>query len=155
MDVLSHVDREGNFSMVDVSGKHVERRTARAAGRITLARETLALVQENQIKKGDVLAAARLAGIFAAKQTAALIPLCHPLLLDRVDVQLRLLPDAIEASSEVVCTGRTGAEMEALMAVNVALLTIYDMCKAVDKKMEIAGVRLIEKHKEPLEPGGA
>jgi len=152
-DNLTHVDGAGKLSMVDVSGKPVQRRTARARGRIRLSANTVALIRENQIKKGDVPAAARFAGIQAGKQTGCLIPLCHPLPLDRVDVQACLTPEGVEVTSEVVCVGRTGVEMEALTAVSVALLTIYDMCKSVDKQMCIGDIVLIEKVKEDVNSG--
>ncbi|MDQ1258098.1 MAG: cyclic pyranopterin monophosphate synthase [Candidatus Hydrogenedentes bacterium] len=148
MNELSHVDGAGRASMVDVSGKPAQRRVAKARGRIELAAETVAQVRENRMKKGDVLAVARLAGIQAAKQTPHLIPLCHPLLLDRIDVQAEVDDTGVTVTSEVVCVGRTGVEMEALTAVTVALLTVYDMCKAVDKAMRITGIELIEKTKE-------
>ena len=150
MNALSHVDEAGKASMVDVSGKVPQRRTAKAEGYIKLSTETVDLVRGNGIKKGDVLAVARLAGIQAAKQTAFLIPLCHPLLLDRIDVTAELGDHAVKVASEVICIGRTGVEMEALTAVSVALLTVYDMCKAVDKEMRISGVRLIEKVKQDV-----
>ena len=148
MDELSHVDARGALSMVDVSRKPTQRRTARASGRIDLGPETVALIRQNQIRKGDVLAVARTAGIQAAKQTGHLVPLCHPLVLDLVDVQVALDERGVEATSEVVCVGRTGVEMEALTAVAVALLTVYDMSKAVDKTMRIGGIVLLEKTKE-------
>ena len=150
MENLSHVDDAGKASMVDVSGKTPQRRTARATGRIELAPETVVLIRGNRMKKGDVLAAARIAGIQAAKQTAHLIPLCHPLVLDRVKVEAAVSDAGVEAASEVVCVGRTGVEMEALTAVSVALLTVYDMCKAVDKKMRITDIVLVEKVKEDV-----
>jgi cyclic pyranopterin phosphate synthase len=136
--------------MVDVGDKVVQRRTARASGRIALAPATVDLIRENQIKKGDVLTVAQIAGIQAAKRTADLIPLCHPLVLDSIHVEMELCEDGVTATSEVRCDGRTGVEMEALMAVSVALLTIYDMCKAVDKDMVIGEVRLIEKVKQDV-----
>ena len=151
MDGLSHVDDEGRAKMVDVGAKTPQRRTARARGRITLAEETIALIRDNQIKKGDVLTVAQIAGIQAAKQTASLIPLCHPLMLDQVAVTLRLADGGVEAECIVRCVGRTGVEMEALTGVSVALLTVYDMCKAVDKQMQIGEITLIEKVKEDVE----
>ena len=147
MGEMTHVDGEGRAKMVDVSGKPVQKRTAAAAGSIRLTRSTLELIKRSEIKKGDVLAVARIAGIQAAKRTGELIPLCHPLALDAIDVDLTVVENGIEAKSRVVCTGRTGVEMEALTAVAVALLTIYDMCKAVDKTMEIGAIRLLEKVK--------
>ena len=153
MEDLSHVDDAGRARMVDVGDKPVQRRTARASGVIKMAVETVELIAENQIRKGDVLTVAQVAGIQAAKQTAALIPLCHPLTLDSVDVRLRLLDDGAEATSEVRCTARTGAEMEALTAVSVALLTVYDMCKAVDDSMRIGEIQLLEKSKGDVVQG--
>jgi len=153
MEGLSHVDDAGRARMVDVGDKPVQRRTARASGVIKMAVETVELIAENQIRKGDVLTVAQVAGIQAAKQTAALIPLCHPLTLDSVDVRLRLLDDGAEATSEVRCTARTGAEMEALTAVSVALLTVYDMCKAVDDSMRIGEIQLLEKSKGDVVQG--
>ena len=137
--------------MVDVGDKVVQRRTARASGRIALARSTVGLIRENQIKKGDVLTVAQIAGIQAAKRTADLIPLCHPLVLDSINVQMEIREDGVTATSEVRCDGRTGVEMEALTAVSVALLTVYDMCKAVDKNMRIGNIRLIEKVKQDVQ----
>lgn len=151
MSSLSHVDDEGRARMVDVGPKTPQRRRARAQGRIALAPETVALIQENQIQKGDVLAVAQIAGIQAAKRTATLIPLCHPLGLDKADVRLRLNENGVAAESEVSCVGKTGVEMEALTAVSVALLTVYDMCKAVDADMRIEDIRLIEKVKQDVE----
>ena len=137
--------------MVDVGDKVVQRRTARASGRIALARSTVDLIRENQIKKGDVLTVAQIAGIQAAKRTADLIPLCHSLVLDSINVQMEICEDGVTATSEVRCDGRTGVEMEALTAVSVALLTVYDMCKAVDKNMRIGNIRLIEKVKQDVQ----
>lgn len=150
MDKLSHVNQKGEASMVDVSGKTPQRRIARAAGSIHLAPETIRMVRENKIKKGDVLTAAKLAGIQAAKQTPHLIPLCHTLELDNVDVQTTVTDEAVEVIAEARCVGRTGVEMEALTAVSTALLTVYDMCKAADKSMCIGDIRLIEKVKEDV-----
>lgn len=151
---LTHTDARGRARMVDVGRKAVSRRRAWAEGRIRLAPLTLALVRQNQVQKGDVLAAAQLAGIQAAKRTAELIPLCHPLTLDVVAVNLRLEKDGIRAQAEVRCTARTGAEMEALVAVVAALLTVYDMCKAVDKNMCLESIRLLGKEKRPLRGEG-
>ena len=150
MKELSHTDEKGRAKMVDVGPKTPQRRRARAKGTIVLRTETLRLIRENQVKKGDVLTVAQIAGIQAAKRTGTLIPLCHPLLLDVVDVQLTLLDDGVLAESEVSCVGRTGVEMEALTAVSVALLTVYDMCKAVDKEMRIGDIILVEKVKEDV-----
>lgn len=151
MTELSHVDEEGRAKMVDVGGKPEQRRTARAEGRIILTKKTLDLIRRNEMAKGDVLTVAQIAGIQAAKRTSELIPLCHPLPLDKVDLRVRPAEDGVEVESEVKCVGRTGVEMEALTAVSVALLTVYDMCKAVDKEMRIEGIRLIEKVKEDVE----
>lgn len=147
---LSHVDKDGRAVMVDVSGKKTQLRVARASGRISLAEATLGLIRDNSMAKGDVLAAAEIAGIQAAKRTFELIPLCHPLELTRVDV--RAAPDerGLSVTSEVRCIGRTGVEMEALTAVSVALLTVYDMCKAVDKSMRIGEIELLEKVKKDV-----
>ncbi len=133
--------------MVDISGKKTQYRMARAGGAITMSSATRELIQQNQIRKGDVLTMAQIAGIQGAKRTAGLIPLCHPLGLDKVDIQLQLTEDGVEVVSEVSCIGRTGVEMEALVAVSVALLTVYDMCKAVDRTMRMQDISLIEKVK--------
>ena len=140
--------------MVDVSDKPESLRTAVARGQIFLRPETLALIHADAIAKGNVLATARLAGIGAAKQTSALIPLCHTLLLQHVAVDLEPRPDGIAIRAEVRTVGRTGAEMEALTAVSVAALTVYDMCKAVDKTMRIGDVTLESKSKIPVGPDG-
>jgi cyclic pyranopterin phosphate synthase len=150
---LSHVDGAGRAHMVDVSAKPRVRRTARAAGRISLASHTVGLIRDNQVEKGDVLAAARIAGIAAAKRTAELIPLCHNLAIDQVEVDLRLEEGGVAIESRAVCTDRTGIEMEALTAVAVAALTVYDMCKAVDRSMSIGEIRLLEKTKQALGEG--
>jgi cyclic pyranopterin phosphate synthase len=145
---FSHLDDSGNARMVDVSAKPRVRRAARAAGRIFLSPETVRRIRENLIEKGDVLAAARIAGIAGAKRTAELIPLCHKITIDWVDIQFELEQDSIRITGTAVCTDRTGIEMEALTAVSVAALTIYDMCKAVDSGMSIGEIRLLEKSKE-------
>jgi cyclic pyranopterin phosphate synthase len=150
MKEFSHTDSKGRASMVDTGHKPVQRRTARAEGRILLQAATLDLIRENQIKKGDVLSIAEFAGIQGGKQTSGLIPLCHPLLINKIDVHAVLAKDGVKVSSEVTCNGQTGVEMEALTAVSIALLTVYDMCKAVDKKMTIEGIKLISKEKEDL-----
>jgi cyclic pyranopterin monophosphate synthase len=147
---LTHVDESGNARMVDVSGKPRQRRIARAAGRIRLQPETVQLIREHRIEKGEVLSVARIAGILAAKRTPELIPLCHHVILDSVEVNFQIEGDGISIQSTVVCTDRTGVEMEALTAVSCAALTIYDMCKAVDTKMVIDDVHLVEKRKEEL-----
>jgi cyclic pyranopterin phosphate synthase len=145
---LSHLDPEGRARMVDVGGKPIQRRTARAIGLIAMNAETLALVRGNRVRKGDVLTVAQVAGISAAKRTAELIPLCHPLGLDQVEVSFRFEEEGIAAEAAVRSQGRTGVEMEALTAVSVALLTVYDMCKSSDRQMRILDVRLLEKTKE-------
>lgn len=144
---LTHIDKTGKAKMVNVGQKIETSRTAVAVGKIMLGSKTFCLVESNQIKKGDVLSVAQIAGIMGAKQTSALIPLCHPLLLDSVDVKVRLDKDleAVVVEGTVSCTGRTGVEMEALTAVTVALLTLYDMCKAVDKDMVMGDIKLIKK----------
>ena len=145
---LTHFDAQGQAHMVDVAGKAVTHRIARAAGRITMQPATLALIVSGSAKKGDVLGIARIAAIQAAKRTADLIPLCHPLPLTRVAVEFELDPaaNAVQCSAQVETLGRTGVEMEALTAVQIGLLTIYDMCKAVDRGMVIGEVRVLEKH---------
>ena len=148
MGEFSHVDESGKARMVDVGGKRPVKRKAVASGRILLAGETVRLIRENALKKGDVLAVAKIAGIMAAKRTPELIPLCHPLPLDVVDVDLSLSKEGVEARARVECTARTGVEMEALTAVSAALLAVYDMCKAVDKEMRITDIVLLEKKKE-------
>lgn len=150
MSEFSHLDRQGNVTMVDVSAKPPMQREAVARGEIRLAKETLARIQGHEIAKGNVLATARLAGIMAAKKTGELIPLCHPLGLSHCEVAFDF-PDtkdriAITATARV--TAQTGVEMEALTAVSVAALTIYDMCKAVDKGMEIGAITLVSKTKK-------
>jgi cyclic pyranopterin monophosphate synthase len=144
---LSHLDRRGRARMVDVSAKAITRREAVARGEVTMRRETLARIAAGPLPKGDVLAVARLAGIMAAKRTADLVPLCHPLPLSHVDVELT--PDAtgarVRIESRVQVEARTGVEMEALTAVTVAGLTLYDMCKAIDREMTIGAVRLVRK----------
>lgn len=147
---LSHIDDKGHARMVDVSQKPKVRRTAIAKGTILLAGETLKLIEDGMLKKGDCLAAARIAGISAAKKTWDLIPLCHNIEIDHVSIDLTLTDDGIEIETKTVCTDRTGIEMEALTAVSVAALTIYDMCKAVDKNMKIQNIYLVEKTKNEL-----
>lgn len=147
MSRLSHINEAGDAVMVDVSDKAVTARTAVAEGFIAMAPETLALVTTGAAKKGDVLAAARLAGIMAAKRTHELIPLCHPLAITKasVDFEMRSDPSGIAVTAEVKVSGQTGVEMEALTAVSVACLTIYDMLKAADRGMVIGPVQLMEK----------
>ena len=147
MSKLSHLDAAGNAHMVDVSDKDVTSRSAMARALVTMRPETLALILEGKAKKGDVLATARIAGIMAAKKTHELIPLCHPLMISKVSVDF--VPDvetsAIEVTAVVKVEGKTGVEMEALTACSVACLTLYDMCKAVDRAMKITDLRLVEK----------
>jgi cyclic pyranopterin phosphate synthase len=146
MSGFTHFDEQGRAAMVDVSAKPETERMATARGRVLMAPETLARIQQGQIGKGDVLGVARLAGIMAAKRTSDLIPLCHPLMLSKVAVDLTPAPpDAVEIEAVVKLTGRTGVEMEALTAVTVAALTVYDMCKAIDRGMRIEAVRLFHK----------
>ncbi len=144
---LSHIDADGKAVMVDVSDKDITDRVATARGRVVMAPATMKLIQEGGVKKGDVLSVARLAGIMGAKKTPELIPLCHPLALNAIDVELALDPgrSAVEISATCRVKGRTGVEMEALTAVSVAALTIYDMCKAVDRSMTLTDIRLTEK----------
>lgn len=133
--------------MVDVGGKRPQRRMARATGTLEMAAATRDLIQKDQIAKGNVLTVAQIAGIQAAKRTAELIPLCHPLTLTHVVVTMGMTDRGVTATSEITCVGRTGVEMEALTAVSVALLTVYDMCKAVDKNMRVLEIVLLEKVK--------
>ncbi|MFW5707215.1 MAG: cyclic pyranopterin monophosphate synthase MoaC [Bacteroidota bacterium] len=148
MSKFSHIDDQGKANMVDVSPKPMQTRTAVAVGFIRLQPPTVKLIRENEIKKGDVLTVAEIAGIQAAKRTSDLIPLCHPLQITKADVKANLKENGVEVTATLKCIGQTGIEMEALTGVSVALLTIYDMCKAVDKKMEMEGVKLLEKTKE-------
>jgi len=144
---LTHIDEQGRAHMVDVGGKPDTRRAAVAKGEIHLSAETLALIAGGNIPKGDVFAVARIAGILAAKKTSELIPLCHPLALTRVAVDLSAENDAmVEITATVETTGKTGVEMEALTAVSVAALTVYDMIKAVQRDARISNIRLVEKH---------
>jgi len=148
MSSLTHFDAQGQAHMVDVGAKPATHRIAVAEGRITMQPATLAIIQSGTAKKGDVLGIARIAGIMAAKKTSDLIPLCHPLALTRVAVDFELLPEtsSVRCLATVETVGPTGVEMEALTAVQVALLTVYDMCKAVDKSMVMQGIRVLEKH---------
>ncbi len=151
MNKLSHTDDAGKARMVDVGGKPVQHRTAMARGWISLQPETIQLIRDNQMKKGDVLTVAEIAGVQAAKDTSRLIPLCHPLQLTKVEVTSAIIDKedktGVEVHGKVTCNGQTGVEMEALAGVSVALLTVYDMCKAVDKNMVIKEVQLLEKTK--------
>ena len=142
---LTHFDDQGSAHMVDVSSKAVTARIATARGRVVMAPETIAIIEQGRAKKGDVLSVARLAGIMGAKKTPDLIPLCHPLTITKVSVTLNYVDNGIEIEATVKTTGQTGVEMEALTAVNIASLTVYDMVKAVDKTMQITDVRVILK----------
>lgn len=144
---LSHLDRKGQAHMVDVGGKEIVRRTARAEGFVAMAEETLQLIRRDRMKKGDVFSVARIAGIMAAKETSRLIPLCHPLPIEQVELEFSLEDRGVRIEATARCHARTGIEMEALTAVSIAALTIYDMCKGVDKAMVIGPVRLLEKRK--------
>ena len=147
MNRITHLDADGNAHMVDVSEKHVTSRSATAKAQVLMLPETLALILSGTAKKGDVLATARIAGIMAAKKTHELIPLCHPLLITKVSVDFAAheKTSSIEVTSTVRVEGKTGVEMEALTACSVAALTLYDMCKAVDRGMKITDLRLTEK----------
>lgn len=136
--------------MVDISAKPIQLRIAVAEGFISLEEETVALIRDNQIKKGDVLTIAQIAGIQGGKKTSELIPLCHPIAITAIDVHPELMKNGVKITAEARCEGKTGIEMEAMTAVSIALLTVYDMCKAVDKKMVIGPVKLISKTKEDI-----
>jgi cyclic pyranopterin monophosphate synthase len=151
MTKLSHTDKKGKADMVDVGSKPVQHRVAVASGHISLSKETIRLIHDNQVKKGDVLTLSEIAGIQAAKKTPELIPLCHPLLLTKIKVKAEIDQTGVTVTSEIHCNGQTGVEMEALTAVSTALLTVYDMCKAVDKNMVIGKIRLLKKTKSPLD----
>ena len=148
MSELSHVDESGAVRMVDVGGKEVSRRRAVARAKVHMASETARRLRE--LPKGDALATAQVAGIMAAKRTAELIPLCHPLPLSNIEVTVDAGEAGVEISAAVETTAQTGVEMEALTAVSVAALTVYDMAKAIDKEMEISDIRLLEKTKDPV-----
>ncbi len=147
---FSHVDNKGKASMVNVGPKDILSRRAVAAGFIRMSEKTIQAVKENELKKGDVLSVAQIAGIQAAKQTPLLIPLCHTLVLDSVQVTLSVADNGIRAECSVQCQGKTGVEMEALTGTSVALLTIYDMCKAIDKQMVIEEIKLLMKEKKEI-----
>ena len=150
MGKLSHVDEKGKANMVDVGYKPDQNRVAKATGHITLNKETIELIKDNSMKKGDVLTIAEIAGIQGGKRTSELIPLCHPLQITKLDVKATLDKTGVRINSEARCVGKTGIEMEALTAVSVGLLTVYDMCKAVDKSMLIDEIKLVEKTKTDL-----
>ena len=145
MSKLTHIGSDGSARMVDVGGKHATERVAIASGRIAMTNEALEAIRTGDAPKGDVLGTARIAGIMASKRTGELIPLCHPLALDAVNVDFAFEERAIRATATVSLIGKTGVEMEAMVAVTTALLTIYDMAKAIDKGMVIGEIRLIEK----------
>ena len=147
MSSLSHLDNEGNARMVDVGGKPATQREATAGGRVAMHPDTLRLIREGNLPKGDVLGTARVAGILAAKRTHDLIPMCHPLAITSISIAFRLDDETpcVEITATVRCNGQTGVEMEALTAVSVAALTIYDMAKAAEKGMVIGGIRLLSK----------
>ncbi len=142
---FSHLDPSGGASMVDVSGKAETKRTATARGMVQMSAQTVALIREKALPKGDVFTVAKVAGVMAAKRTGELIPLCHPLPLSDLQVDLTLTETGVDIVATATCVGRTGVEMEALTAVTVAALTLYDMCKSVDKRMVIGGVHLVSK----------
>jgi len=150
MGKFSHIDNEGKANMVDVGDKTPQIREAKATGLIQLENETIKLIRENSMKKGDVLTVAEIAGIQAAKKTSDLIPLCHTLQITKAEVNCSIVKNGVKVHTRVRCIGQTGVEMEALTAASVALLTIYDMCKAVDKNMVIGQVTLQEKTKTDL-----
>jgi cyclic pyranopterin monophosphate synthase len=152
MKRLTHIDAEGEARMVNVSAKAISKREAVARGEIRISAETLALIEGQKVAKGNVLATARLAGIMAAKRTGDLIPLCHPLPISHceVDFEIPASRDRIVITATARITAQTGVEMEALTAVSIAALTIYDMCKAVDKEMVISDIRLLKKTKTPI-----
>ncbi len=150
MNELSHTDNTGKVKMVDIGHKKHQLRKAKASGNIRLHEETIRLINENAIGKGNVLSTAEIAGIQAVKRTSELIPLCHPIGISHINLDTSLDGQGVMVSCEVSCTGQTGVEMEALVGVNIALLTIYDMCKAVDKKMIIENIHLLEKSKNNI-----
>ena len=143
---FTHFNEEGRAHMVEVGGKEDTKRVAKAYGRIRMKKETIALIKEGLIEKGDVLSVAQVAGIMASKRTSDLIPMCHNIFLTGTNIKFNILEDAIEIKAEVKTVGKTGVEMEALTAVSLAALTIYDMCKAVDKGMVIEEIKLMEKY---------
>ena len=150
MDKLSHLDEHEKVNMVDVGHKKHQLRIAKATGQIRLNRETIRLISENAIRKGNVLTTAEIAGIQGAKRACGLIPLCHPIQITQVNVKTTVKEPGVTVFCEVRCIGQTGVEMEALTGVSIALLTIYDMCKAIDKNMKIEDIILIQKTKEDI-----
>ncbi len=145
MDKLTHINEDGYAKMVNVSEKKETKRFARAVGEIHMKKETVKLITDNKIKKGDVLAVAQVAGIMATKNTFNLIPMCHSIALEGVDIKYKIFDNYIKCYCEVTCSGKTGVEMEAMVGVSIALNTIYDMCKAVDKNMLMKNICLLEK----------
>jgi len=150
LENLTHTDTNGKAHMIDVAHKPQQNRRAVAEGEILLNKQTISLINDNMMKKGDVLTIAEIAGIQAAKRTADLIPLCHTLIITKIDLKALITDTGAKVSCEVKCIGQTGVEMEALTGVSIALLTIYDMCKAVDKNMTITNIHLIEKTKTDI-----
>jgi len=148
---LTHINKKGDAEMVDISSKKIVHREASASGKIYLQSDTLDLIKGEKIGKGDVLSVARIAGISGGKATSSLIPLSHNITINKIDIKFRIDEDGIRIWSKAVCDGRTGIEMEALTAVSISALTIYDMCKAVDKKMVISDIKLEEKKKSELQ----
>lgn len=147
MNKLTHIDKSGKADMVGISNKDIIKRTAKAKGKIYLEKNTIKLIEENNIKKGDVISSARIAGIMASKQTSFLIPLCHQINIEKVKIDFDIEDDGIVITSYLECCYKTGIEMEALTAVTVSALAIWDMCKAVDKNMKIGDIVLLEKTK--------
>lgn len=147
---FSHLNEKGEVNMVDISGKKIVHREAYASGTIYLQDETIELIKNNLIRKGDVLSIARIAGIIGAKKTSELIPLCHNILINKIDIHFDINEDRINIRSKAVCDAKTGIEMEALTAVSIACLTIYDMCKSVDKSMVISDIKLEKKTKDEI-----
>ncbi len=145
---FSHIDSDGKAKMVDISRKRITKRTAIAYGKIFMKKETIELIKANQIKKGDVLTVSQIAGISGGKRTSELIPLCHNINLENIEISFNIVDDGIEIKSETLTSYKTGVEMESLTAVSIAALTLYDMCKAVDKEMRISDIHLVEKKKE-------
>lgn len=150
MGEFSHIDKDGKANMVDVGHKEPQIREAKAVGIIHLEARTIELINENALKKGDVLTIAEIAGIQAAKRTSDLIPLCHTLQITKAEVKCSIIEKGVQVNTQVKCIGQTGVEMEALTAASIALLTIYDMCKAVDKSMVLGDISLVEKTKTNL-----
>jgi len=148
---LTHINKKGEAEMVDISSKKIVHREASASGKIYLKPETLELIRSDRIGKGDVLSVAKVAGISGGKMTSSLIPLSHNILINKIDITFNMESDGIGIVSRAVCDGRTGIEMEALTAVAISALTIYDMCKAVDKTMIISDIRLVEKRKSEIQ----